>query len=31
MFHVQFYWWLSSFHSNKNPFVGWLMLIAGMR
>ena len=29
MFHMQFYWWLTSFHSKKNPFEGWLVLFTG--
>ncbi|MGK0548319.1 MAG: hypothetical protein ABWU84_01580 [Pyrobaculum sp.] len=29
LFHMQFYWWLISFHSKKNPFEGWLVLFTG--
>ena len=29
LYHFQFYWWLVSFHSHKNPFEGWLVLFTG--
>jgi len=29
LYHFQFYWWLVSFHSHKNPFEGWLILFTG--
>jgi hypothetical protein len=29
LYHLQFYWWLVSFHSRKNPFLGWLTFFTG--
>ncbi|WP_237179403.1 hypothetical protein [Pyrobaculum ferrireducens] len=29
LYHLQFYWWLVSFHSHKNPLTGWLTFLMG--
>ncbi|MGB9706300.1 MAG: hypothetical protein ACPL3C_12675 [Pyrobaculum sp.] len=29
LYHLQFYWWLVSFHSHKNPFLGWVTFFTG--
>lgn len=29
LLHMQYYWWLVTFHSHKNPFGGWLVLFTG--